>query len=232
MELDSLDLSKCLFDPRKPSILNDTKDIPEFDLKNSYRKSIKAMLIYIVLMYDEHSPLRREIKNLPARKAMAMELSGFGVDSKTKRFERFAERIMEGLNQDVNAAIVKYLALQNSPKFVQLIAYETLYYAEVAKVQNHAYTSAKDIIANIDKLSVAIDKLTEDIVGGKGEAESILAAIYKEVTKDLDVTPEKISQMIMESGNVPNDWNPYAEWKDGEMKETYKPDKIKFVADH
>lgn len=223
MKLESLDLSRCLFDPNKSSMLRDAEAYPEFKVELSYRTSRKAVLTYIVLIYDQASPLRREVRNLPSRKGTAMMLAGFKTD-KSGRFERHIETMLEGKNQQVNAMIVKYLVLQNSPKFVQLIAYESMYYYEIAKIQNGAYGNSKSVITVIDSLASSIDKLTEEVVGGKGESEPVLAAIYKEVTKDLNVSPEAISTYIADSGDVPSDWNPYSI-----DNEEYKVDKIKYV---
>lgn len=234
MELKDLDLSRCLFNPNSSSFLNDIEQRTGIKKELNQRTSRRAIWTYIVLLYDEASPLRREIRSLPARKGAAMLMSGIKTDS-NGRFDQHIERMIDGRNQDVNAMIVKYLVLQNSPKFVQLIAYESLYYFEIAKIQNGAYGKTTDVIKSIDSLATSIDRLTEEIIGGKIAEESfkILEAIYQEVTKDLNVSPEAISNFIMESGDVPADWNPYSEYdKEGNVKETYKPEKLKFIGDN
>lgn len=232
MKLQDLDLSKCLYDPRKTTLLNDVKHIPEFNVEISYRPSRKGLLTYIVLMYDHQSPLWREVRSLPARKGVAMELAGFKTD-KNGRFEKYIEMVLEGRQPPVNSMIIKYLSLLNSPKWSQLIAFENLYYMELAKVQAGKYGKTGDIIKSLDSLSSSIEKLTEEIVGGSGEAEPVLAAIYKEVTKGLDVSVEKVASHIMESGDVPEDWNPYSEKdKDGEITEKYEVDKLRYAGDH
>lgn len=230
LKLSDLDLSKCLYDPNKSTLLKDVEHIPEFNIELSYRMSRKAVLTYIILLYDQASSLRKEIRSLPSRKGMAAQLAGFKLD-KNGRFEPPVERFLEGKNQDINAMIVKYLLLQNSPKYVQLIAYESLYFYEIAKIQNGAYGKTIDVIKSVDSLASSIDRLTEEVVGGKGESESILAAIYKEVTKDLNVSPEAISNYISESGDVPEDWSPYntIREKDGKIEEVYKVDKLRYV---
>lgn len=230
MKLESFDLSRCLLNPNSSTMLKDAEKHPEFCKELSYRMSRKAVLTYIVLMFDQMSPLRKEIRSLPARKGVSMQMAGFKTDSKG-RFEPHVEKILEGKNQDVNAMIVKYLVLQNSPKFVQLIAYESLYFYEIAKIQNGAYGKTIDVIRSVDSLASSIDKLTEEVVGGSGEAEPILAAIYQEVTKDLNISPEAISNYISECGDVPPEWNEYNEWreKDGKLMDEYKVDKTRYV---
>lgn len=230
MKLEDIDTSKCLFDPKRSDLLETAKKIKEFDVELSYRVSVRTIIRYIALLYDASSPLWREVRSLPLRKAVAMELAGAKKDRQGK-FERPIELILEGKNQTVNSMIVKYIVLQNSPNWSKLSAYENLYYMELAKIQNGAYGKTNDIITAIDKLSNAITVLTDEIIGGHGEAVPILDAIYKEATKDLDISPEKISTYIEESGNVPEDWCPYNVWKDNELKESYKVDEIKFVGD-
>ena len=233
MKLEDLDLSRCLYNPNKSSFLNDMDRVTGLTKELNQRTSRRAIWTYIVLLYDESSPLRREVRSLPARKGVAAQLAGIKTD-KNGRFEPHVERMIEGKNQDVNAMIVKYLVLQNSPKFVQLCAYESLYYFEIAKIQNGAYGKTTEVIKSIDSLATSIDRLTEEIIGGKIVEESslILAAIYQEVTKELNISPEAISNYIMESGDVPDDFNPYKELaKDGSIKSEYKPEKIKFVGD-
>lgn len=230
MKLESFDLSRCLFNPNSSTLLKDAEKYPEFSKELSYRMSRKAVITYIVLMFDQMSPLRKEVRSLPARKGVSAQMAGFKTD-KNGRFEPHVEKVLEGRNQDVNAMIVKYLVLQNSPKFVQLIAYESLYFYEIAKIQNGAYGKTIDVIRSVDSLASSIDRLTEEVVGGSGEAEPILAAIYQEVTKDLNISPEAISNYISECGDVPSDWNPYNEYreKDGKLVDEYKVDKIKYV---
>lgn len=229
MKLESLDLSKCLFDPNKSSLLKDVEKYEEFNKDLTHRMSRKAVLTYIILMYDQASPLRREIRSLPARKGTALQVAGFKTD-KNGRFEVHVEKILEGVNQDVNAMIVKYLLLQNSPSFMKLVLYELMLARESAKIINGVYKTP-EAMKSIDGLTDSIDKLTEEVIGGRGEAEPILAAIYQEVTKNIDVSPETISEYIVESGDLPEEFNPYNVWreKDGRLMEEYKVDKIKYV---
>jgi hypothetical protein len=231
LKLSDIDTSKCLFDPKKSDLLTIAKDIPPFDRELSYRVSKKMIITWIVLLYDQNSSLRKEIRSFPLRKGTAMILAGAKTD-KEGRFERPVELILEAKNQDVNAMIVKYISLQNNPKYGQLIAYQTMYHLELAKIQNGAYIKSNEIIKAIDTLASSIDKLTEEIVGGKGEAESILSAIYKEVTKDISISPESISNYLADGGDLPDDWCEYNEWKENEKKsevEYYKVNKIKFI---
>ena len=228
LTLDKLDTSKCYFNPKDRDILAQTSRIKEFNYKSPYQISTKSIIRYVILMYDAASPLWREVRSLPLRKAVAMELAGVE-RNREGRFPMPFEKIMEGKNQDVNAMLVKYLSLQNSPNWTRLCVYENLYYMETAKVFNGAYGKTNEVITAIDKLSASISQITTELVGGVGEATPILDAIYKEASKDLDLSPEKISKYIEEMGNVPEDWNPYMTWKDNEVEDEYKVDEIKFA---
>lgn len=228
LKIDDIDFSKCLIDPTRTTVLNDIKATPEFCVELGYRMSKKGIMTYIVLMYDYQCSLWREVRNFAIRKGVAMQLAGFKQD-KEGHFERHIERIIEGKNQDVNSMIVRYISLLNNPKWAQLCSYENLYYYEMARVQNGAFGKTKEVVDNLEKLSNAISKLTDEILGGSGEAEPILAAIYKEATKDLNLSPEKISDYIMSfDADVPKEWNPYIEWK---KEDIYVVDKPKFIGD-
>ena len=229
IKIEDVDFSKCLFNPTKSSLLNDTKHIKEFNVELGYHMSKKMILTYIILMYDYQCSLWREVRSLPIRKGIAMQLAGAKVN-KDGHFERHIELILEGKNQDVTAMIMKYIALTNNPKWAQLCAAETLFYYELSKVYNGAFTKTIDVVNSTDKLAKMIETLTEEVLGGNGESEPILAAIYRESTKDLDLSPEKISDYIMsEESNVPKEWNPYNVWKAGELEQEYKPEKSKFL---
>ena len=108
-------------------------------------------------------------------------------------------------------------------------------YMESSRALLGAYKSADAMSKSIDRLAKSKAELTDQLVGGSGEAEPILAAIYKQTTKDLDVSPEKVSNYIQakkdEGGqtDIPDEWNPYSVWKDNEISETYKVGDIKYV---
>ena len=101
MQLDKLDLSRCLFDPRSQSFLSDIKSYEEFNEDIPYKLPKKRIMTYIVLIYDMDSPLRKEIRDLTARKIMALDLSGFKRDKKTGHFERPIELMLEGRNPQI-----------------------------------------------------------------------------------------------------------------------------------
>lgn len=228
LKLDSLDTSRCLIDPKRSDLFELTKTIPEFNIHNPYRLSVKGIIRYVILMYDADSPLWREVRSLPLRKAVSMELAGFKRDRDGK-FDRPIEHIMEGKNRDVNSMLLKYLTMQNNPKWSQRCAYEHIYYMEIGRVMNGAYKT-KEVIQALDQLTERIDSLTGELIGGKGEALPVLEVIYKEATKDLDCSPEKVSQYVADSDNVPDDWSSYAKWVDNELQ-AYKVDEIKFAGD-
>lgn len=226
LELKKSDIKRCLIDPLQQNIGAVVKDIPEFQINKIYNIATSSVIKYVILMYDSESPLWKEVRSLPLRKAVAMELSGIKRDENNK-FSKEAEEIFEGKNKEVNSMIVKYITMQNTPVWSNLVAYENIYYMELAKIQNGNYGKTTETIKALDQLSTFITQLTDKLIGGEGEATPILDAIYKESTKELDTTVEKISNYIMESGNVPVDWSPY-----NEEKKEYKVDKLKFIGDN
>lgn len=228
LELKRSDVKRCLIDPLQQNIGAAVKDIDEFQITKVYNIATSSIIKYVILMYDSESPLWREVRSLPLRKAVAMEMSGIE-KGKDNKFSKEAEEILEGNNPEVNSMIVKYITMQNTPVWSNLVAYENIYYMELGKIQNGNYGKTIDTIKALEQLSTSITQLTNKLMGGTGEAEPILAAIYKESTKELDTTVEKISNYIMESGNVPKDWSPY---NDKETGEEYKIAKSKFIGEN
>ena len=226
LELKRSDVKRCLIDPLQQNIGAAVKDIPEFQINKVFNVAIASIIKYVILMYDSESPLWREVRSLPLRKAVSMELSGVE-RGKDNKFSKPVEDILEGNNKEVNSMIMKYIIMQNNTAWSNLCAYENIYYMELAKVQNGTYDKTVDTIKAIDLLTERINKCTSILLGGSGEAPSILDIIYKESTKEMDVTVEKISNYIMESGNVPADWSPY-----NEGGEEYKIAKSKFIGEN
>lgn len=236
MKLEDIDTSKCKIDP-KGDLMQQIRKHKPFNRKLSYRISVKKVLTYIILLYDVNSPLLREVRRLPERKAVAMEMAGMTVDDKNGKFDRPVELMMMGKHQDINAMIIYYIFLQGNPEWAELVSYEAMFYMETARVMNGIVGKASETIKNLAVLSKKIEELTQKIVGGEGEAPDILAEIYKQSTKGLDVSPERISNFIEEQGDVPDNWNPYSEWvkkPTGKMvlEEIYEVEKSKFISDH
>ena len=114
LELKKSDVKRCLIDPLQQNIGAVVKDIPEFQINKIYNIATSAVIKYVILMYDSESPLWREVRSLPLRKAVAMELSGIKRDENNK-ISKEAEEIFEGKNKEVNSMIVKYITMQNTP---------------------------------------------------------------------------------------------------------------------
>lgn len=235
MNLDKLDLSRCLYDPRQSDFLSKLKEFSEFAADIPYKIPKKKVMTYVVLIYDMESPLRKEVRDITARRLVALDLAGFKRDKKTDRFDRPIELFLEGRNPQITSMIVKYIILQNDPRWTQLVVYEHMLYMESARALLGAYKNADTMSKSIDRLATSKDKLTAELIGGKEEAEPILAALYKQATKGLDISPEKVSDYIQTKKNeggqtdVPDDWNPYNVWKDNEVSEWYKVSQIKYV---
>jgi len=226
LKLEDLNTSKCLIDPKRADLINATKHWSEFADKDFAKVSLKGVIRYIILMYDCGSPLWKEIRDLPIRKAVAMDMAGISRE-KNGKFPRLVEIMMEGGNPTVNAMIVKYISMQNNPIWSNRVAFETIYYMELGKILSGQYEKTNDVIKAIDQLSSFIISLTDKLVGGVGEVQPILDLIYRETAKDLDITVEKIADYIMDGGNVPESWNPYS---NGD--EMYSPEKSKFIGDN
>lgn len=137
---------------------NPSKEFP------SVTNSDRQMLIYVSLMYDKHSPLRKE--TIVNRKSIAIQQSG--ITSETTRDK--------WCNLDDKRLIMmahNYLRYQNDKAWASLCTAEEMYWDLQEKILSHKTDKDGDVLKDVDlkikltqKMSELMDTVTkfEDMV--------------------------------------------------------------------
>jgi len=224
----AIDATYLRFNPSSGKFHEDIcKDIPAFReySKTAVHKPPMQVRIFawIVVMYDMHTPLRREINDLYKRKVYAGTLVGLTPHKVTGKYREFVENIFTGQDAEVNDLIVKFIASFSSPEYTQLMAHVSIQHNLLNKIIKGSAT--KDNQTMFDTATATISKLT-NLVYGTGERDEVYEArraLYKQVSYDLaDMRAESVAKMVVDEG-LPEGWNPY--------EAEYTPGQIKFVGD-
>ena len=217
-----LDFSQCRYDPTTKSFTTEIcKNIPEFDrYKGSYKREVIA---YIIMMFDKNSPLREKQPEYFQRKVLAAELANFP-KTDSGGFKPDVKEIIEGLNQDVNALTVAYLANLGDIDYMMLISELVMFYGYQKTVLDMQYDEKTYKI--IKDLSDGVRSRTRTIFGSgeHDELTRIRILLYESAEKDRQrLNPEAIVKMIERGEGMPQDWNPYGK--------TYEVEPLKFYQD-
>jgi len=217
MELHEIDTSGYLYDPKDKESYQKLLKFKEF--KEDIPLNKDKVLQYIILMYDMgNDDVRTEYPYYPQRKRELCRV--VKITRGTKMGEEL-ENMLIGLNDEVNAMIVKYLSLFNNPELIMLASYWEIFI--VLNKQQFSGQFDKNKVDYIKKINEDINDLTERLFRGKDETE-LRAELYKSLKdQTLGIKPEEIAEAISRGEDPLGDYTPYG---DG-----YKPDKMKFVGD-
>ena len=226
MTLKDLDVSRLSFDIFAEDFCEDIKNkIPEF---NEYEGEVDELNVFrfVVLQFDIHNPLRREIVDYYTRMYTIASLLGF--PKHKGEFTEDAEKIVLGKNVSVNKMIVAYTAYLSVPDYQQLMAYQALFSSEYAKVLSGK--GGKDSEKIMDSATNKIEKYTRSIFGSGDYDEYSLRrqALYQKIEKDkIELRPEKIIRKLVDEGKLPADFSPYGDDYDFKANRD-----LKFIGDH
>jgi hypothetical protein len=213
-----IDIPKYYYDPFDENLTNKLSKYDEFNEDFGVDKS--KTLKYIILMYDMQSDLRLEVRDFWERKRVAAMIAGFKFKPRLKEFDEQVEKMLLGDNAAVNNAITKYVMLFGSQQYAALVVYHTMLVFEVQKTLRGSYT--KDTVKNVDHIRKEIDKITDELYGGK-ETINAKKALYSRIEKDRRAEkPEDIIKRINEGDSL-SEFSPYGE--------DYEVDKMKFKGD-
>lgn len=116
--------------PEGTSVLSFYKDlgkIREFKLDPGEGIDNNKLMMYILLMYDKHSPYRRKYPDVLKRKIEIAHDCGYQT-IEGGNFESPIEDFLRGKNRVVNQKIVAYVRLHRSYKYSYQISIESAYY--------------------------------------------------------------------------------------------------------
>lgn len=205
INLDEINTEKFYFNPKTPDFIKKSYKYSEFDLKE-FGSMRENLLIYIIILYDKHSPIRQD-KDMPfmQKKRYAAELSGLMERGKIK--EGIAD-VLLGANDEFNKALAKYLTFQHSTLHTRISILEL---AQEKAILNTMKLGDERSI----KLSLQTTKDLEEALNeasGGDEWHKMKEAIQTEagkITDGLRVEDmvEKEKEGKIESA-YPNDYNP------------------------
>jgi hypothetical protein len=222
----NIDATYMRFDPSDVNFYKDIcAAIPEFaEYKKLDDGSRLRVFAWIVCMYDQHTPLMKEVKDLYKRKVYAATLTGINPNKATGKYKEYAEKLLLGTDKAFNKLIVSYISSSSSPDYKQLMAHVTMQDTILQKIISG--TARKQDQEMFDKSTDTIKKLT-NLLYGTGEREEVYEArraLYQQVTVDMtEMRAESIAKRIAGGEGLPDEYNPY--------EKGYVPDDINFVSD-
>jgi len=206
MLLSDLDTSGYLYNPL------DSKDIRYLiSTHQEFQKEIKINLskvvVYIILMYDLNTELRRVYADYFTRKRQAAIMAGFNIN-KNGRFVKAIEDMLIGNDQVVNNMVVRYAMLFNNPDYLSLVAYTEMLVREAEASLSEKYDG--NTINNIIKLNKEIKILMTNIFGGD-PSKNLIKALYRTMEREkLRYRPEAVAEDIKDE-KLDIDARPYGE---------------------
>jgi hypothetical protein len=125
---------------------NPSKEFP------SIGKSDRQMLIYVSLMYDKHSPLRKE--TIVNRKSIAIQQSG--ITSETTR-----DNWCNLNDKRLIMMVHNYLRYQNDKEWASLCTSEEVYWDLQEKILSHKTDKDGDVLKDVDLKIKLTQKMSE-----------------------------------------------------------------------
>jgi hypothetical protein len=212
LDLDGINTSKFYFDIKKTDFIKESFKYPEFDMKG-LEKIRENLIIYIVLLYDKHSPIRQDIESpFAQKKKEAATLAGL---SNGGRVSSEIADILIGEHDGFNMAFTKYLTFQHNFQLQKVAILElTQEKAMMNAMKDGSQKSLQLVMDVTNQLEEAINKLT----GGE-EIPKMKAAIQAEAGKlNEGIRPEDYVERE-KTGDIES---PYGG--------SYRPDDIKFLS--
>jgi len=212
-----------LFDPFSKSLFDDLAGkYVEFEGlgEGKFKKYKSEICRFIVLCYDKNSVLVRKISDLFERKRTAAILAGFKSGSDGK-YPKIVEDIILLNNEELSKAVVRYLIIFGLPEMLALTAEITALASETFAIQTGTSKKMKESLDNIRTTRIEINKLVEEIFGGKEVIEA-RKVLYEGIMVKSLYRPESFIKRL-DSGEDLEDCNPYPNG--------YKVDKMKFIGD-
>ena len=222
----NIDATFMRYDPSSPTFFDDIcSSLPAFrDYKKMEKAARTRIFAWIVCMYDEGSPLHKEVKDLYKRKVYAANLTGIYTNKLTGKYKEYAENLLLGTDEELNKLIVTYISSSSSPSYKQLMAHVTLQDNVLQKII--ADKADKSDQQMFDTSTEKIKELT-NLLYGTGEREEVheaRKALYQQVTSDLsEMRAESVAKMIANGEGLPPNFSPY--------EEGYLPGDITFASD-
>lgn len=214
--LNDIDTSRLLYDPKDKNFVNILEGkIPSFaEYQGKLNK--KKVFMYLVLIYDINSPLRKEIPDFYERKRQASIMVGITPDKKGK-FSVDVESMIFSEDKHIATMLADLIASYSNPDWTEYVMYLGLrekMLIDVLFSKETKTTIHKDISAT----SAHLKELERNLFGSGeyDELQEAKKALYARAERDRTgrLRPEVVASNLDEAGE-----NPYGDsYKVGEME--------------
>ena len=208
MNIKDLDLSSLKYNPgAKKSIKQLQEDhYPNFEFtwyeNDKLVKYHEAILAYIILAYDQESPLFKTEKDHNEKKIKAMLMAEMEIDGDGNFDQPLRESLLYGSDSGIATMIAKYVYLFNSIDYAELVGMIEINFRILRDILNNKIKN--DTYKTLEATSDRIRELTKRVFGGE-ETKDIKEKLYEQLNMSrLSFRPESIAKKIMsgEKGNM------------------------------
>ena len=169
----------------------------EFNPSLPKRINKQNIIRYVIITFDQKSPLKMKYPDPIERRIKAGHIVGFETKD-TGEFTDTYTSIIKSEVVEVNKMVILYMYLQNENDMLTLIAYEEALRMQASKlVEGTADEKTKDIISNVDTLRKAIETLKRSFI--EVEEDTLLKRDLFNYTqsKKLKIKPEDYAEMFV-----------------------------------
>lgn len=179
---------------------------PEFKEKLPKGLDIDIVLRYIMILYQEKSPLLT-IDDYNKRKVYAAVWAGF--PKSDGKFSDDYKGIIHGTNKTINRMVIRFCRMQRNMDFSQLVIYENSLYIEMDRMQDVEDSEMrKKAISAIDMLTKKVNDLTAIFLAGDQNRFVVEDLLDEIELGTLDIKPEDVAKKLKETKD-PDDWGKY-----------------------
>ena len=219
MNLTELNLQGFVFDPSKKDLVEKLEAVSDYfkaDIKINKRK----YFIYLSLLYDPKSEIRRTIVSLPQLKVTCALIAGFELHQPENKFTEDVENAMIGVDLVAARMASEFCIIVQGMNMTLYTFYSRIFVELIAL--SHKTDKLKDMVTLISKVKAEAEKM-EDKILGTDETVAFRKSLYlssKSVSLGLQI--EDIISRI-EKGDDLADLNPFPS--------NYKPNKLAYAGD-
>ena len=207
MNIRDLDLSSLKYDPSNKKDIKKLQEdhYPNFEFtwyeNDKLIKYHDVILRYIILAYDQESPLFKTEKDHNEKKIKAMLMSEMEIDEEGNFDQPLRESLLYGSDKGIATMIAKYVYLFNNIDYAELVGMIEINFRILRDIMNNKMN--KDSHKSLEATSDRIRELTKRVFGGE-ETKDIKEKLYEQLNiSRLSFRPESIAKKIM-SGDKNN----------------------------
>jgi|GEM_PF-6271451 len=200
MRIRDLDLSGLKYNPGdKKSIKKLQEDHhPHFEFTWYENDKLvpyhEAILRYIILVYDQNSPLWKSEKDHNEKKVKAMLMAEMEIDEDGKFDQPLRESLLYGSDQGIARMIAKYVYLFNNIDYAELVGMIEINFQILRDIMNAK--KVKDTHKQLEQTSDRIRELTKRVFGGE-ETKDIKEKLYEQLNMSrLSFRPEAMAKQF------------------------------------